>query len=380
MFRSPRFAGRRLVFVDPRAAHRPVDDEDRHLLAGHEPFGQLHAPAAEFRLVFGPVPPSRPGGTTGSAAEPGPLGFVEAVADPVGGVSPAGRAAVTADPLARLAGRLLAGIGGQGVRLPVDEIGVAADQVADAFEHRLLPAGLRAELDAVLDQSRLELHREGVGLVGRERLGLGLEQLVVGIDFQEHGVGRLRRACRCSEACLRCCRRGRRTGCPRASRPSPGLRYTQGSVLGSFTQDLDRPGDRWCRRCSTATLTVSFPLFRERLRISFPGRTSLASTMLGTVQSYFNSPAPLACIARDWRSAARARSSRGRPSLRCFQGEDRVRNVLADGHRNVQGLHAVGIDGLEPEGARLVSRHAAGIEREMEPVDRGEGLSVRLGG
>ena len=45
-----------------------------------------------------------------------------------------------------------------------------------------------------------------------------------------------------------------------------------------------------------------------------------------------------------------------RPSQRrwSLQGEHWVRNVLPDGDRNVHGLHAVGIDGLELERERLV--------------------------
>ncbi len=167
-----------------------------------------------FRLPDWAAPEVRP-------REARPLGFRDAIANPIAGVPAAGQSAVTANPRAGVGRRPLAGVGGQGIRLPVDEKGVAAHQVADGVKQLLPFAGLCAELDAVHDQARLELHRKDIRPVGRELLRFRREQLVVGIDFQEHGVGWGVEPAIVDKACLRSCRRGRKTGLPRVSRLCP---------------------------------------------------------------------------------------------------------------------------------------------------------------
>ena len=123
-----------LVLIDPRAADRGVDDEDRHLLTRDEPLGKLHAPIAEFGLFAFLGLPDR----IAPQVRPCALGVAR-------------RAAIAADPLAGFRRRLFAGVGRQGVGLAVDQEGVAAYQVTGRVQHLLPPIGLCAELHPVLD-------------------------------------------------------------------------------------------------------------------------------------------------------------------------------------------------------------------------------------
>ena len=75
-----------------------------------------------------------------------------------------------------------------------------------------------------------------------------------------------------------------------------GVRATHGSVAGSFTvivavRTVGVPP------LSTATRTVSVPLFCARLSTSLPSATSLMTAMSETVHVVFSLPAPAACIA-----------------------------------------------------------------------------------
>ena len=166
------------MLINARAADGPVDNKDGHLLTGHKSFGQFHAPVTKFRLVLGPGLPDR------VAPQVRPRGV---------GILRRGprRPAVTADPFACVTRGLLAGIGSQGVRLSFDEISIAAHQVGGRVQHLLLPFASRAELHPVLDQSRFEFHCKGIGPVGWKLLSLGLEDLVIRIDFQKHSIRRL---------------------------------------------------------------------------------------------------------------------------------------------------------------------------------------------
>ena len=177
----------------------------------------------------------------------------------------------------------------------------------------LLPAADCPELHPVLDQSRLELHREGIGLVGRERLGFGLERAC-----RRHRPSEIRRRrrpamCRCNTACLRSCRRGRRTGRPRASRPS-GLRGTHGSLFGSVTTIRTA----WVAGLPPLLIRRGhgqLPAVPRTFEDQFPGCDLLESRRCPerSNRTSVRRPSWPASLS-DWRSAARLRSSRGRPT------------------------------------------------------------------
>ena len=158
------------MLVDACAADGAVDDADGNLLA---------LPPGAWPV---PCPSSRSAASRHRGCEDG-------FAPQPDAVWVSGHAAVAADPLAVERGFLFAPIRRHGVGLAVDDVGVAADQVGRGMQNRLFAAAGRSELDPVLDESRLELHGEGVGLV---RAGLGrlrLDELVVGIELQKDSVG-----------------------------------------------------------------------------------------------------------------------------------------------------------------------------------------------
>ena len=160
-----------LVLVDAGATDSGVDHENRHFLAGEQAFRQLHAPPSEFGFFTTRRFPNR--------KAPQVFGGFLAVG---------GGPTVAADPLAGFRRRFLTGVGRQRVRLAIDDVCIAADDVAHGVEHFFRRALFAAELDLVLDQSGFEFYGKRVGLVRREFEALGFLQLVVGIEFEKHRV------------------------------------------------------------------------------------------------------------------------------------------------------------------------------------------------
>ena len=137
-----RIGGIALVLIDPRPADRRVDHKDRHLLAFHQTLRQLHAPPTQLRLL---------------ALRRFPNGEAPEIALVVFGILR--RTTVAPNPFTSLRWRLLASIGGQCVRLAVDNIGVATNEIAHGLQDRLLATHRGAKLHFVFDQSRFQLGR-----------------------------------------------------------------------------------------------------------------------------------------------------------------------------------------------------------------------------
>ena len=52
------------------------------------------------------------------------------------------------------------------IRLPINQVGIAADQVSCRLHHCFVVPDLRSKLYTVFNQSRLELHGKCIGFIG----------------------------------------------------------------------------------------------------------------------------------------------------------------------------------------------------------------------
>ena len=150
-----------LVLVDPGSTDCGIDDEDRHLLARDELFRKLHPPPAKLRLLSILRLPHRPA--------PEIAGIVIRIAR---------HTSVTADPLACFGWRFRTGICRERIRLAVDDVGIAADQIVHRLQHGI--AG--AKFHFVFNQARLELRQQGIRLVRAHLRHLGLHKLIVCVE------------------------------------------------------------------------------------------------------------------------------------------------------------------------------------------------------
>ena len=127
-----------LMLIDARASDGGIDDKDGHLLAFEQPLREFHAPPAEFGFLA-------------------LLGLPHRQAPQVPGIvcGVLGGAPIAANPLVCLRRSFLARVRRERIRLTVDDIGIAANQVANRLDHRLAVAGLCAEFHFVSNQSRL---------------------------------------------------------------------------------------------------------------------------------------------------------------------------------------------------------------------------------
>ena len=73
-----------------------------------------------------------------------------------------------------------------GIGLALNDKDITADKVASSFQNFFCPAPPDAKLRAIGDQTRLQVCRQGVFVVGADLLLLGIEQFVVGIESQEY--------------------------------------------------------------------------------------------------------------------------------------------------------------------------------------------------
>ena len=152
-----------LVLVDARAAHRPIDEADRHLVLFDDPLAELHRPIADLVLA-----------ARRAVRRHAPRGRLLAARR---------RAAERPDPFAPVGTFALAPIRRDRVGLAFHDEGAARHEVLRRVQGHLLARQVRRHRRAVMHEARAQADLEGVGVARGGFLSVGL---AVGRHRQGH--------------------------------------------------------------------------------------------------------------------------------------------------------------------------------------------------